>query len=372
MSDERGKMEDKNQHSSRSEESAHHHHKKKSLWRRVRHSVKKTLNSHKWLIPAIALSLALVCAFVILLQKNIKGMAVQRVKAANQHNVGVGYRNITYKGREYRYNTRLTSVLYIGVDSEGVLEPNETFIAAPRADSIQLLVMDEYRKKLSILAIDRNTICTIHRYSRRGYDLGEFKDQLCLAYAYGENGEVSCANVCNAVSGILYGVPINDYVVCNRSTLPELCNVIGDITVTVPNDDLADLGYRAGDRMDINADNIELFVRNRDVNKDFSNRGRMQRQKEFINATIDKIMNLIKTDPRGSWEKIEAAEYSMYTDITRSRYMDLSETLSNVTYEGSNFYTMEGEVKAGTFWDEFYPDEEKLLEKVVELFYIPQ
>ena len=372
MSYESRKWNGKTGSSSQRNAHGHHHRRKKSLWRRFKHAIKKTIISHKWLIPSVLVSVVIVCIAAYILSNNIKTMAAQRVTASNQHNIGVGYRNISYKGKEYRYNTRISAILYMGIDSEGVMKTNETFIDAPRADSFQLLVIDGYRKKLSIIAIDRNTICKIHRYSRHGYDLGEFDDQLCLAYAYGDNGEVSSENVCNAVSKLLYGVPINDYIVCNRSSLPEFCDVMGKITVTVPNDDLVPYGYQKGDQMDITSDNIELFVRKRDTKKHLSNFHRMERQKVFINSTIDKVMDMIKSDPQGSWKKIEAAEYCMRTSITRNRYIDLSNLLSSVSYEDGNYYNLEGEISYNGFWAEFHPDEEKLLEKVVEVFYIPQ
>lgn len=362
----------KNKASTAYDEPRGHRRHKKSLWRRLRHSIIKTVKTNKWVFPAIVISLVVIFATVLWMRGNIRSMSQQRVTSSNQHNVGMGYRNVTFKGREYRYNTRITSVLYIGVDSEGTMKKNETFVAAPRADSIQLIVMDGYKKKLSIIAINRNTICKIHRYSRHGYDLGEFKDQLCLAYAYGENGEISSKNVCNAVSKLLYGVPINDYVVCNRSSLLELCNVLGNVTVTVPNDDLVEYGYHKGDRLDIDSSNINLFVRTRDTGKDFSNVGRMQRQKAYINATIGTIMDMVKSDPKGTWEKIENAEYCMNTSITRNRYLDLSNLVSKASYTDGDYYVLDGKTIMGTFWEEFYPDEEMLLEKIIDTFYLPQ
>ena len=346
-------------------------HRKKSLWRRVRHALHKVSYAKKWLIPAILAAVVILCASALWLTGNLRSMEAGHVTAANPHTVGGGYRNITYKGREYRYNTRITAVLFVGLDSQGDLKPNETFISAPNADSISLVVLDNYHKKMTIMAINRNTICTIHRYSRHGYDLGEFSDPVCLAYAYGENGEVSCQNLMNAVSGILYGMPIHDYVVTNRASLPLLSRELGDVTLTVPNDDLLDYGYAKGDQIVVNADNIEMFVRKRDVNQHGSSILRMERQKAFINATVDRIVELIEGDPTGVWKSIEAAENYVRTSVTRSQYLDLCKLLSGVTYDAGNYYSPEGVNKSGALWAEFYPDEEKLLEKIVEVFYIP-
>lgn len=346
-------------------------HRKKSLWRRVRHALHKVSYAKKWLIPAILAAVVILCASALWLNGNLRSMEAGHVTAANPHTVGGGYRNITYKGREYRYNTRITAVLFVGLDSEDEIVPNRTFISAPNADTMSLVVLDSYHKKMTIMAINRNTICKIHRYSRNGHDLGEFTDQLCLAYAYGENGEVSINNLRNAVSGILYGIPIHDYVLANRSSLPELGAAIGDVQVIVPTDDLVKYGYNKGDEITVNGDNVEIFVRKRDIERNQSNVRRMERQKTYINATANRVRDMIQNNPAEVWKKIEAMEDCVRTNITHNRYLDLSKQIASVTYSTQDYYTLEGENINGEYWAEFYPDEEKLLEKVVELFYIP-
>ena len=348
----------------------HHHRKRKSLWRRFKHKVKRTLYRKKWLIPITLISLVLLVGAGLFLRGQIAGMAGSRVTAAKQMNVGSGYRNITYKGKEYRYNSRITSVLYVGVDSEGELKTKDHFGAGANADSISLVVMDEFHRKMTIIAINRNTICKIHRYGRFGHDFGEFVDQLCLSFAYGDNGPMSCWNLRNSVSQIMYGIPINEYVITNRSSLPEIMRVLGNITVTVPNNDLADKGFIEGESAIINTDNVETFVRYRDTNVDFSNVGRMERQRAFINGAMETITELLDLRPNEVWRKIEAAEYCVQTNITRSRYLDLTKAISNAVYTDDSYYVVDGKSVAGPLWDEFYVDNEKLLDKIVEIFYI--
>lgn len=350
--------------------SGEHHHKKKGPWRVFKHKVKKTLSRHPWIIPAVIIAVVVILGTGFFLYNRYTSMNRSRVTAANQNNVGSGYRNIVYKGKEYRYNARITAILYVGVDSDGVMTVNDTYTHAPNADSISLVVMDELHKKMTIIALNRNTICKIHRYALEGQDRGEFVDQLCLAYAYGENGPVSARNLCNAVSGILYGIPINEYVITNRSSLPEIMKALGNVTVTVPNDDLTDLGFIKGEEAVITSQNVETFVRRRDITEDFSNVGRMERQKTFINAVMEEIVDLLRNSPNDVWRRIEAAEYCTQTNITRSRYLDLTKAVSNSAYSEQNYYVPEGKNVVGTRWDEFYPDEAKLLDKLVEIFYI--
>jgi anionic cell wall polymer biosynthesis LytR-Cps2A-Psr (LCP) family protein len=163
---------------------------------------------------------------------------------------------------------------------------------------------------------------------------------------------------------------VKEYVVSNRSSLPEIGAIVGNVTVTVPNDDLAKLGYHAGETAVINKKNIEKFLRSRNTKVDFSNAGRMERQKAYMNAAIDQIIRMLKKKPTAVWNKLEAIEYCMQTNITRSRYIDLTNILSDLAYEEQNFYSPEGEYRMGVEYAEFYVDEEKLLDKVIEIFYI--
>jgi hypothetical protein len=60
----------------------------------------------------------------------------------------------------------------------------------------------------------------------------------------------------------------------------------------------------------------------------------------------------------------------MKTNITRSRYIDLTNTIYDLAYEEQNYYSPEGEYSMGEEYEEFHVDEEALLKKVIEIFYI--
>jgi anionic cell wall polymer biosynthesis LytR-Cps2A-Psr (LCP) family protein len=149
-----------------------------------------------------------------------------------------------------------------------------------------------------------------------------------------------------------------------------MARIVGEVEVTVPDDGLVEYGYNAGDTATIDENNIELFVRKRDTDVDFSNAGRMKRQQAYINGSIGKIMQMLKESPTEVWKKIEAMEYCMQTNITRSRYIDLTNTLAKLSYQEQDYYIPEGNYRMGVEYAEFYVNEDALLDKVVELFYI--
>ncbi len=326
----------------------------------------------KWFVPSILLVIAVLAAGGLWLAHEAREEAELQNISGDRVNVGTGYRDITYKGKQYRYNTRITSILYAGVDSDGEMVENSRFTDAPRADSVSLIVMDEFHHKLTVIALNRNTVAKIHKFTLNGRDRGKFNDLLCYAYTYGEGGEVSCRNLCDAVSGMLYGIPVNEYVVSNRSSLPVFGEIIGPVEVTVPNDDLAEIApaFTSGAHVTIDQSNLETFVRSRDIEVTFSNIGRMERQQAYINAAMVKIKSLLENDPQEIWRRVQEATPWMQTNITPSRYLDLIKALKNISYSDRDYYIPAGEAVMGKVTSRFYADEEALLAKVIEIFYI--
>ena len=353
----------------RKEAGPRRHHRKDPL-RILKHKIKRRLLRHRWLVPAILLTLVILCGLSFWMYSSVRAQRGHRLTAGAQYNVGSGYRNIVYRGKNYHYNNRIISILFSGVDSEGELRSTRKYTSAPRADSISLVVLDELNQRMTIFAFNRDTMTGIHKYTLDGKDRGIFVDHLGYAYTYGEGGPVSCRNLCQSVSKLLYGVPINEYVVTNRTSLPMIANIIGDVEVVVPNDDLAERGYRKGQTATINGDNLNLFVRYRNTELDLTNVGRMQRQQAYVNGAAAQVRDLLDRQASSVWNKLDSMENLIQTNITRSRYLTLIKALRKTVYNDQDYYVPEGEQVVGEYHDEFYPDQDEVLKKVIETFYI--
>ena len=364
----------------RESHSGHHHHsgsghghsrhRKYSRYRILRHRFRRWLQKRKWVGVAAVILVAAAIAGLLMLKKSVQQQSRFQIVSSHQVDVGSGYREIEYEGKRYRYNNRVTTILYAGVDSDGFLVQKAKYGFAPRADSVSLIVLDELHQRMTIIALNRSTVTGIHRYTLNGRDRGVFDDFLCWAYSYGDGGKVSCENLCDAVSRMLFNIPINGYVVSNRTSLPLLADAIGPVTVTVPNDDLAALGFVGGETAVIDSSNLETFVRSRDTETDFSNTGRMERQQAYIESAVNKLLDLLTNKQSEAWETLEKAEDCVQTDITRSRYLDLTKVLKKTAYTKGSYYIPEGIDIRGPKYDEFYPNQEDLKAHVVELFYI--
>ena len=342
----------------------HHHH----------HSSRKEQKRRKWIRPAIVMSIVVVVVVALALTGYIRSRETftTEEKAGSNGNVELRYKDVSYQGEKYKYNNRITTILLAGLDSEDDIVATKTFTMAPRADTILLLVIDTQNKKLSVVALNRDTMTKIRRYTLDGYSRGLYTDHLGYAFTYGDGGEKSCENLSEAVSLLLYDVPISHYLVVNRSSIKKIAEIVGPVEVVVPNNDLieADSKYTEGNKVLIDQNNIELFVRRRDTSKDFTNTSRMERQQAYINAAMEKVLALLKDDPSEAWSMLEELEKCVMTDINRSQYLDLVNDINKVTYSEGNYYTPVGTQSSENTHDEFYVDETDLLEKVVDLFYL--
>ena len=351
-------------HGSRSGSHGRHHRSRRFRWLR---------RNRRWILPALILLLCAAAALGFWIRKIRMEQADLEISSGNPLNVGSGYRDLEYNGKQYRYNNLIHCILLVGIDSEGDIVELPTHGLAPRADSISLLVMDEKRGKMTIIAISRDTMTEIHEYTRNGLDMGLHVDHLGFAYSFGNGGVVSCQNLAESVSSLLYGIPINDYIVANRSSMEKLSDIFGAVSVTVPNNDLADENpeFSAGNQVQIDNSNIRSYLRSRDTGEDFSNVGRMERQKSYVSAVANLMKQQLNSDKSRNefWKQFSDITGVVQTNITRNKYLTMSRILEHVSFDDTDYYTLDGENVVGEFHDEFYPDREAIRAKVLELFY---
>ncbi|MDO5335994.1 MAG: LCP family protein [Eubacteriales bacterium] len=332
--------------------------------RRKRHNRKLAAMS----AAVFLLAFAGIAAWIIYTQNLQKS---RHVTAGASVDMGDGYRTVTYKGKSYQYNSLITTILYAGVDSKGEMKENAAYASAPRADSISLVVLDKKHQKMTIIAISRDTMTEIRRYTISGYDRGTYVSHLGYAYTYGDGGKVSCENLREAVAGLFGGIPVNEYAVTNQTSMTYINDLVDGITVTVPNNDLAALypSMTEGKSVTLDASNVTDFLQYRDTSVSFSNEGRIERQQTYVTAYIQKLKEKLGTDTQEIWNKLENMEPYLQTSITKNKYLNLVNLLKKIEFSDSDYWHLAGENQEGTAHDEFYVDEEALQDKIIEIFY---
>lgn len=273
----------------------------------------------------------------------------------------------------YEYNEKISSILLIGIDSTGTMETSETFGNQARADNIDLISFNNQDKSVKILPISRDTMTEVSNFSSKGYEVGKTKTHIGYAFSFCDGGNESSMNVCNAVSDLLYGTEVYRYVTTNIDSIGYANNLIGGVTVEVPNNDLAGKypEMTEGSKVELTDANVADFLRYRDTNKDASNTGRMERQQAFLTAYVKKLETMTKEDYEEMWDKLSSDESKIKTNMSESMFLGLLADLKDYTYNpNTDNLVIEGENKVEDGYDVFYPDENKLKELVRKTFFI--
>ena len=348
--------------------------KENSRRRHKRHHHRKSIHQRKkqkMLILGLAAAVVFVGLAATVVVNKLKEQKNYHVTGANSVDVGAGYRYTEYNGKKYQYNNRVTTLLYAGLDSFDELKQTATYGDKARADSIMLIVLDEASKKMSVVAINRDTMTEVHRFSRNGGDLGTYVTHLGYAYANGDGGTASCENLKTAVSTLFNNLPIDGYMVSNQTSIVMINDLVGGVTVTVPNNDLATKypELTEGNIVTLDESNVRAYVQQRDTAVDFSNEGRIERQKSFVLSFMDEFGTLVKDNSMQVWDELEECSDWMQTDITKNRYLSLADAFSQTNLAPDSYYILEGEDQLGELHDEFYYDEDALQELIIKLFY---
>ena len=352
--------------SSHSSGKGHHHHHH-GIWYRMRRWMR---HNKKFAAAAALLCIVVLSAGGFFLLHSQKEQSRLHVTAGNSVDMKGGYRTITWKDKDYQYNSLITTILYAGLDSTDPLKASVTYSNKARADSVSVVILDKKKKKMSILALNRDTMTEIRRYTRTGEDMGTYVSHLGYAYSYGDGGEVSCEDLKEAVEKLL-GISIDEYAVTNQSSITSINDLVGGVTVTVPNDDLAAMypELKKGAVVTLDDSNVKDFLQHRDTAADFSNEGRIERQQAYVTAYVDLLKERLASEPDQLWQEIGQMNDYLQTSITKNKYLSLARLLEKVSFTDADYYRPTGKDSAGELHDEFYVDEDALQQLVIDLFY---
>ena len=273
---------------------------------------------------------------------------------------------IVYDGKTYVYNDHLTNYLLLGVDTEGSIQEKKTPGSAGQSDSIFLISYDRVKETTVGLAIPRDTITQIEKFTPGGDSLGFYSDHLNLQYAYGDGKRKSCELTSAAVSRLLSGLPIGGYAAVNLESIPSLTQFLGGVEVTVPDDSLSEdnPAFYKGNKVVLDETNTELFVRSRDTRKEQSAIVRMNRHKTFLDAFASKLAKKQKKDASTVTTLYEKMKAEMITNMSTDQFVDIA-----VAKRSGGIKTIPGETGHEGVYDVYRIDDSGLYKMVLELFY---
>lgn len=280
---------------------------------------------------------------------------------------------VIYKGHKYQYNKNITSILFMGVDREELdsTEGTAKMRAAGQADTLFLAAVNTSTGKVSMVNIPRDVMTYVRTYDDNGKYYGKKIRQICLAYAYGDGKKKSCQNVSYAVSKLLYGVPVNSYISIDLSAISILNDAVGGVNVQVLGDlTSVDPALKEGANVTLLGDQAETYVRSREFEPLDANLKRMQRQQQYVTAYAQKALQEMRSDLTLPLDLLKLVSKNSVTNLSAPKITYLATKVSGSSFSSDNIYSIDCEIKEGeTGYAEYYPDETKLFEMVLKVFY---
>ena len=275
---------------------------------------------------------------------------------------------IVYGGKEYRYNEHLSNYVFMGVDTREPITEYETREEAGRADAIFLMSYDRVKKTVKCISIPRDTMTNVRMIAPDGTDLGTSVEHINMQYAFGDGKDESCRLVKEAVSALLYDIPIQGYCSLNMDGIAAAVEVLGSVEMVLADNSLEDVNaeYVKGAKITVTKENAEQIIRHRDTDVSQSAIARTNRQKELMKAVSDCAREKSTQDADFIVDMYESLKLYMVSNIGNDVLADLLEA----KFDSENgVIDIPGEGVEGELYDEYHIDETSLYELVLQMFY---
>ena len=285
-------------------------------------------------------------------------------------NYGENFENIiVYKDVEYLYNTDITSIAFIGVDRRKFGLQDDLVGTAGQGDVNMVIAIDTKTGESNVIMIPRDTWVDVNKYSLDGEYMGTQKQQLCLAYAYGDGGTTSCDNQIASLQRILYGIPINTYVALNLDGIKPLNEAVGGVTLTCPNN----FGeYQKGEEITLHGDEAEKFIRSRE-HTNAGDSGRRERQIAYVKAYINQALEQALVNPASLTDIYNTGKDYTVTNLSLARSLYFSETIISNLSSAVSFdkvYSLKGTLKEDEGgYAKVVLNEDEALKTVLDVYY---
>lgn len=280
--------------------------------------------------------------------------------------------SIEYEGNVYRPKRRLTTLLFMGVDQwEAEMDANAVYRSGCQADFQMLVIVDENAQTVTAIHINRDLMAEITVVNLLGETIGTKISQICMAYSYGDGDRSSCELAVESLSKRLNGIPIDYYLAMQLDGISALNDALGGVQVTLNEDfSMYDPEMTAGKTLTLTGKQAEYYLRYRYEIGDGSNASRMLRQRSYMEAAKQTLMERLTESDSEVLAIYSVIEPYIVTDMNRGRLTNLANKAK--LYSIFPVVEIEGENVVGeSGLYEFYPDEDALMHVILDAFYDP-
>jgi LCP family protein required for cell wall assembly len=277
---------------------------------------------------------------------------------------------IRYNGKIYDFNEDILTFLFMGIDVSNELTDEQTGLDSGQADALFLCALNPMTKQITIIGVDRNTMTTYNVYDDDGNYVNQVYGQITLAHGYGDGRQLSAENTVRAVSQLLFDIPIHGYCALNIAGVPELNDAVGGVELTAL-DDIPTAKIKKGEQIHLMGSKAYDYVQYRDVTVDESARGRLERQKQYLNAYIAQAKDAIKENPTLVVALYQSVTPYITTDVALDEMVYLAQDATDYSFTQENIYIIPGVTDLSGRFEEFYPDEEAIRKLIIDVYYTP-
>lgn len=282
----------------------------------------------------------------------------------------VGQSVIYLDGKEYRERKHLETVLLIGLDKFGSASQgsSEAYSNDQQSDFLMLVIIDRKNNTYTPLHINRDSMAPVQILGVGGRIVDTVTEQLALAHTYGSGKEDSCRNTVKAVSDFLYGIEVDHYISFRMDAVGVMNDLVGGVTLEIRDDFSAeDASLIQGQTVRLNGEQALHYVRARQSMEDSTNVARMERQRQYLRELQVQTLDCLREDENFAARALANLSEYITSDCTVD---ELSELLSDtMEYGMAEFETIPGEAVKGETYMEFYPDEQKMRDLMLGLFF---
>ena len=279
---------------------------------------------------------------------------------------------INYKGKQYRYNEGMRNILLLGVDADQ--KPSAPYAEHDQSDLIVIAALDTVHNKMTLISLNRDTMCDMEVYDDNGNNQGVANAQLALAFSYGDGLQKSCELTSEAVSNLFYGLPIQGYAAYYLGGIADLNDAVGGVTVTVLDDypfyNIASCyNMYPGEEVTLTGEQARLYTQARLEDQADANQLRMARQKQYMLNLISQVKQSVKSNPTSVVSLYNAVSGYLLSDLDLGSISYLSTQAASMEFSGE-IRTIDGTTVIGAGnHAEFTMDNDSLYELLLDVFY---
>ncbi len=277
---------------------------------------------------------------------------------------------IYYKGDWYEEREGISTWLFLGLDKKKSELDEDYQNSSTQSDFLILFVFDDTTETYQTIHINRDTMVDIDVLSLDGTEIvGEIFAQITLAHTYGKDEDDAANNTMRAVSKLLYGVPVENYMSMTLDVVPILNDLVGGVEVEILHD-YSDIYPEMieGEVVKLNGEQALAYVQQRVSVGNQTNLERMERQAQYMEALEKSIRDTRDLNEDFYLKIVTSIIDYIYSNASVQSLSIALDKYSSYSSEGN--HSLEGEAVVGEKFVEFYPDEEYLQEIVMDIFYV--